>query len=257
MAKLIRREEMAQGTIILNEIEEPRISKKAKPGQFVILQADETGERIPLTMADTDPEKGTITIIYMVIGKSTAAFKNPPTESITAAMLSGIRATGIDGLPWTRPLRSLQERVMLLARIEAEGGPWPGFSNASLSDSLEEWLSPYIIGRQRLNDIAATDLSLALRNRLTWQQQRRLDELAPTHLTVPSGSRLPIDYSGSPPVLAVRIQEMFGLTTTPHIANGQMPVILHLLSPAGRPPGRPGSRPRRSCECPSRCRALR
>ena len=151
------------------------------------------------------------------------------------AMLSGIRETGIDGLPWTRPLRSLQERVMLLARIEAEGGPWPGFSNASLSDSLEEWLSPYIIGRQRLNDIAATDLSLALRNRLTWQQQRRLDELAPTHLTVPSGSRLPIDYSGSPPVLAVRIQEMFGLTTTPHIANGQMPVMLHLLSPAGRP----------------------
>ncbi|MDD9301464.1 MAG: sulfide/dihydroorotate dehydrogenase-like FAD/NAD-binding protein [Desulfobacter sp.] len=76
MAKLIRREEMAQGTIILNEIEAPRISRKAKPGQFVILQADETGERIPLTMADTDPEKGTITIIYMVIGKSTARFKD-------------------------------------------------------------------------------------------------------------------------------------------------------------------------------------
>ncbi len=76
MAKLVHREEMAQGTIILNEIEAPRISKKAKPGQFVILQADETGERIPLTMADTDPEKGTITIIYMVIGKSTARFKD-------------------------------------------------------------------------------------------------------------------------------------------------------------------------------------
>ncbi len=76
MAKLVHREEMAQGTIILNEIEAPRISKKAKPGQFVILQADETGERIPLTMADTNPEKGTITIIYMVIGKSTARFKD-------------------------------------------------------------------------------------------------------------------------------------------------------------------------------------
>ncbi len=74
--KIIRREEMAQGTIILNEIEAPRIAKKAKPGQFVILQVDEKGERIPLTMADTDPDKGTITIIYMVIGKSTAAFKN-------------------------------------------------------------------------------------------------------------------------------------------------------------------------------------
>jgi ferredoxin--NADP+ reductase len=74
--KIIRREEMAQGTIILNEIESPRIAIKAKPGQFVILQAGEKGERIPLTMADTNPEKGTITIIYMVIGKSTAAFKN-------------------------------------------------------------------------------------------------------------------------------------------------------------------------------------
>ncbi|MDT8380408.1 MAG: sulfide/dihydroorotate dehydrogenase-like FAD/NAD-binding protein [Desulfotignum sp.] len=75
MAKIVHREEMAQGTIILNEIDAPRISRKAKPGQFVILQADETGERIPLTMADTNPEKGTITIIYMVVGKSTARFK--------------------------------------------------------------------------------------------------------------------------------------------------------------------------------------
>jgi ferredoxin--NADP+ reductase len=75
MSKIVYREEMAQGTIILNEIEAPRISRKAKPGQFVILQADETGERIPLTMADTNPEKGTITIIYMVVGKSTARFK--------------------------------------------------------------------------------------------------------------------------------------------------------------------------------------
>ena len=76
MAKIVTREEMAQGTIILNEIEAPRISRKAKPGQFVILQADETGERIPLTMADTNPDKGTITIIYMVVGKSTTRFKD-------------------------------------------------------------------------------------------------------------------------------------------------------------------------------------
>ena len=75
MAKIVTREEMAQGTIVMNEIDAPRISRKAKPGQFVILQADETGERIPLTMADTNPDKGTITIIYMVVGKSTARFK--------------------------------------------------------------------------------------------------------------------------------------------------------------------------------------
>jgi len=75
MFKIVRREEMAEGTVILNEIEAPAIAKKAKPGQFVILKANETGERIPLTMAETDTEKGTITIIYMVVGKSTALFK--------------------------------------------------------------------------------------------------------------------------------------------------------------------------------------
>ncbi len=75
MFKIVKREEMAQGTVILNEIEAPLIAKKAKPGQFVILKANETGERIPLTMADTDPDKGTITIIYMIVGKSTALFK--------------------------------------------------------------------------------------------------------------------------------------------------------------------------------------
>ena len=76
MFNIIRREEMAEGTVVLNEIEAPLIAKKANPGQFVILKANETGERIPLTMAQTDPEKGTITIIYMVVGKSTAVFKN-------------------------------------------------------------------------------------------------------------------------------------------------------------------------------------
>ncbi|MGW8192934.1 MAG: sulfide/dihydroorotate dehydrogenase-like FAD/NAD-binding protein [Desulforhopalus sp.] len=75
MFKIVKREEMAEGTVILNEIEAPLIAKKAKPGQFVILKANEEGERIPLTMADTDPDKGTITIIYMVVGKSTAVFK--------------------------------------------------------------------------------------------------------------------------------------------------------------------------------------
>ncbi len=76
MFKIVRREEMADGTVILNEIEAPLIARKAKPGQFVILKANETGERIPLTMAETDPEKGTITVIYMVVGKSTALFKD-------------------------------------------------------------------------------------------------------------------------------------------------------------------------------------
>ncbi|HSO19598.1 MAG TPA: ATP-dependent helicase C-terminal domain-containing protein, partial [Desulfosarcina sp.] len=74
-----------------------------------------------------------------------------------------------------------------------------------------------------------------LHGHLTWRQQRLLDELAPTHITVPSGSRLPVDYSGAAPVLAVRVQELFGSMTTPTVAGGRIPVVLHLLSPAGRP----------------------
>ncbi len=76
MFKIVKREEMSGGTVVLNEIEAPKIARKAKPGQFVILKANETGERIPLTMAETDPDKGTITVIFMVVGKSTALFKS-------------------------------------------------------------------------------------------------------------------------------------------------------------------------------------
>jgi ATP-dependent helicase HrpB len=161
--------------------------------------------------------------------------KTPGPESVLAALLAGIRENGIGILPWTRSLRSWQARVMLLARIEAPGGPWPDISDAALTDHLEEWLSPYLSGITRLKDFSAQDFSNALHALLNWRQQRRMEVMAPTHIIVPSGSRLPIDYSGPSPVLAVRIQEMFGASTTPAIADGRIPVILHLLSPAGRP----------------------
>ncbi len=160
---------------------------------------------------------------------------NPAPEAVMAAMIAGIRENSIAILPWTRTLRAWQSRVMLLARIDADGGPWPDVSDAALSSTLEEWLSPYLSGMTRLKDLGTKDLSNALRNRLDWRQQRQMNELAPTHITVPSGSRLPIDYSEPIPVLAVRIQEMFGATATPAIAGGRMAMTLHLLSPAGRP----------------------
>ncbi len=97
MFKIVNREEMAQGTIVLNEIEAPRIARKAKPGQFVILQANEKGERIPLTMADVDPEKGTITIIYMIVGKSTALFATMKTGESYYAVIGPLgKATHIE-----------------------------------------------------------------------------------------------------------------------------------------------------------------
>ena len=166
---------------------------------------------------------------------ATETLRNPPPEAVTNAMLAGIRSTGIDCLPWTRKLRTWQARVTMLARIDAPEGPWPDVGDIALTERLEVWLAPFIGDMRRLSDLSPKTFPDALLSHLDWKQQRRLEELAPTHLTVPSGSRRPIDYSGSEPVLAVRLQEMFGLGATPAIAGGRVPLTLHLLSPANRP----------------------
>jgi ATP-dependent helicase HrpB len=101
--------------------------------------------------------------------------------------------------------------------------------------TLEDWLLPYLAGMSRFAHLKRLDLEAALLAQLPWQQQRQLDELAPTHLRVPSGSRVRLDYSQAVPVLAVRLQEMFGLAATPCVAGGRVPVLIHLLSPARRP----------------------
>ena len=100
---------------------------------------------------------------------------------------------------------------------------------------LSQWLAPYLTGITRQRDLARIEFKKALVGMLSYQQRQVLDELAPTHLRVPSGSRIPIDYAGDIPVLAVRLQEMFGLTKTPVVAGGRQPLLIHLLSPAGRP----------------------
>jgi ATP-dependent helicase HrpB len=112
---------------------------------------------------------------------------------------------------------------------------WPDVSDAVLMATLEDWLVPYLHDMSRLTHLDRLDLQAILRARLTWEQQQQLDELAPSHLQVPSGSRVRLDYGAETPVLAVRLQEMFGLADTPRIAGGQVPVLLHLLSPARRP----------------------
>jgi ATP-dependent helicase HrpB len=100
---------------------------------------------------------------------------------------------------------------------------------------LEEWLAPHLIHMDRLSDLTRVDLKNALLGMLSYQQQKSLDALAPIHLTVPSGSRIPVDYDNPVPVLAVRLQEMFGLSKTPTVAGGRQTLLIHLLSPAGRP----------------------
>jgi ATP-dependent helicase HrpB len=162
--------------------------------------------------------------------------KNPPPEQVVAAMIEGIRAMGVAALPWTESARNLRARIAFLRRVGDERHNWPDLSDDALLGNLEEWLAPYLSGTMRRAHLANLDLMEALPARLDWKQRQALDELAPTHLTVPSGSRVPLDYqSGAVPVLAVRLQEMFGATDTPMIAGGKVQVLLHLLSPARRP----------------------
>jgi ATP-dependent helicase HrpB len=154
--------------------------------------------------------------------------------ALAAAMAAGIRAMGLACLPWTPDLERLRRRVAFIAGIEPEA-EWPDLSDQALTETLEQWLAPFLTGITRRAHLTRLDLAAALGGRLSWEQRRRLDELAPTHMDVPSGSRVAIDYSGDTPVLAVRLQEMFGCAETPRIAQGKVALLLHLLSPARRP----------------------
>jgi ATP-dependent helicase HrpB len=162
--------------------------------------------------------------------------KKPPAEAVVAAMIEGIRAMGLAALPWSDAARNLQARIAFLRRAGDTSHDWPDLSDAALLASLEGWLAPYLAGKTRRAHLADLDIHDALLARLDWKARRALDDLAPTHLTVPSGSRVPLDYqSGEVPVLAVRLQEMFGATDTPRLAGGKVQILLHLLSPARRP----------------------
>jgi len=156
-------------------------------------------------------------------------------EKLRAAMLDGIRCLGLDALPWTHEARQWQARVQCLHEWAPEES-WPDVSDTALFASLEHWLGPYLDGITRRDHLARLDMQNALKSLLDWKQQQRLDEGAPTYLTVPSGSRRILEYEpGKPPVLAVKLQEMFGQADTPRVGFGRIPVTLHLLSPAGRP----------------------
>ncbi len=159
----------------------------------------------------------------------------PDSEEVTKVLLEGIRDAGIQCLPWTKLLRGWQGRVTFLGNLLKEDDTWPDVSDEGLASKLEHWLGPYLLTVDRLSDLARVDLRSALFGILSYPQQKVLDSLAPTHLTVPSGSRVPIDYDNPVPILAVRLQEMFGLATTPTVAGGRQPLLIHLLSPAGRP----------------------
>lgn len=174
-------------------------------------------ERLGALVLDTDP-----------LGK-------PDPEQLRAAMIAGIRRLGLDALPWTRAAREWQARVLSLRAWLPEEG-WPDVSDDTLLSTLEDWLTPWLDGITRREHLARLDLAEILAARLDWRTAQRMEEAAPTHLTVPSGSRHRLEYTpGESPVLRVKLQEMFGCAETPRIADGRVPVTLHLLSPAQRP----------------------
>ncbi len=156
-------------------------------------------------------------------------------EAIFQAMLEGIRHMGLDALPWTKEARTLQARILLL-REHLPDLPWPDCSDQEIWDNLSEWLAPYLSGITRRKHLANLNMTTILKNQMDWKMQQQLDEQAPSHIRVPSGSNKKLQYaSDAPPVLAVRLQEMFGLPDTPSICRGRVKVMLHLLSPAQRP----------------------
>ncbi len=163
--------------------------------------------------------------------------RDPDPAALGEAALAGLKILGMAGLPWTKDLSQWRARVMLLRHFKVPSpAPWPDLSDAALELAVEEWAPPWIVGFTRREHFARMDLSNALRSLVTHAQGKILEREAPTHFTVPSGSHIPIDYlDGDTPTVSVRLQELFGLRETPCVAGGKVPLLLKLLSPAGRP----------------------
>ncbi|GAB6112952.1 ATP-dependent helicase HrpB [Desulfomicrobium salsuginis] len=152
-------------------------------------------------------------------------------DAVTRALLAGLK--DVSRLPWDDQSRALRDRVRFLRSLDET--TWPDLSDAALQSSLTDWLGPFAAGARSTADLARVPLLEALKNLIGWEKLKHLDRLAPEHLDVPSGARRRVDYSPeSGPVLPVKLQEMFGCADTPTLAGGQYPLVLHLLSPAGR-----------------------
>jgi len=157
-----------------------------------------------------------------------------PSEDTARIFADGLVACGLDRLPWSKALLQWRGRVMFLRA--AEGEPWPDLSDSALADSRDEWLVPLLADKTALKDVSPGELSDAVMLLLPWELRARLDREAPTHFQAPTGSALAIDYEAEQgPTIAVRLQELFGLTTHPSVAKGKVPLVLELLSPAHRP----------------------
>ena len=157
-----------------------------------------------------------------------------PSEQTAQDLADGIAKTAIDRLPWTKALKQWRDRIMFLRG--SEGDSWPDLSDTALAKSAREWLAPALTAKTALAEFTADELEQALHALLPWAAKRRLDAEAPTHFEAPTGSLVPIDYEAEGgPKIAIRVQELFGLSRHPAIAGGRIPLLIELLSPAHRP----------------------
>ncbi|WP_229051924.1 ATP-dependent helicase HrpB [Aeromicrobium sp. Leaf350] len=158
---------------------------------------------------------------------------DPPVEAVTAAIRGAVESEGIALFTWTEAATALRARLDFLHR--ALGDPWPDVSDEALTRNLSSWVGPQLMRVRSAQDLRRIDVTAALRALLPWPQAGRLDELAPERVEVPSGSTVRIDYAAEQPTLAVRLQEVFGWSAVPVLADGRVPLLLQLLSPARRP----------------------
>ena len=168
----------------------------------------------------------------IVVAETTLA--DPDPEAVRSALLNGIRRLGLACLDWNREARQIQARVHCLRTWRPEAD-WPDLRDQALATDLA-WLEPYLAGIDKADQLGRIDLARIFTTLLGWERQQQMAREAPETLTVPSGSKIRIEYRiDQPPLLAVRIQELFGLAETPTICGGTVPLLLHLLSPARRP----------------------
>ena len=184
-----------------------------------------------------DREKGAVrvreTACLGAIVLSQRTLPAPSGAEADRALLDAVREHGLSLLPWGKEAQALRNRLAWLNRVL--GAPWPDVSDAALAGRLDDWLAPYLVGEPAIASIRPSAIEEGLMALVPHDLQRRIGQLAPTHFDAPSGSRVLIRYDGEAPVLAIRVQELFGLDRHPSIVGGTVPLTLELLSPAHRP----------------------
>jgi len=168
------------------------------------------------------------------IALSSKPLRRPAPEAIAAALADGVAREGLSPLTFSPAATNLRERIAFCRHVF--GPQWPDVSMDTLRDTVGDWLGPQLATARKRADLARIDIVAALRRLLDWRQLAELDRLAPQRLTIPSGSHVTVDYADpAAPAVRAKLQEFFGTDTTPTVADGRVPVVLHLLSPAGRP----------------------